>query len=184
MTPSSSSADGERRHASIAEAGPADVHYRCTEFLNREAELLDTWNMREWFNLVTDDIAYRVPVRITKEAGADEFSEMSTHFKETKASLDMRIRRFESEYAWSENPPSRIRHFVSNVRVDEVDGNEVVVKSNLLLTRSQLDNTNYDLITCERHDRLREVDGELKLARRDAYLDHTVTDIEYISTFL
>lgn len=169
---------------SLEELSPAELHYRCVDFLNREAELLDAWELNGWHDQLTEDVSYRMPLRLTKEKGASEFSDVSTHFSENYGSLELRIRRFESDYAWSENPPSRIRHFVTNVRVGDVEGDEVAVKSNVLLYRSQLDSVNYDQISGERHDRLRLVDGELKLAEREVYLDHTVVDIEYFSTFL
>lgn len=183
--PKPSQSDSETpEEVPLDEASPSEVRRRCVDFLNREAELLDGWEMRAWYDLVTEDVRYRVPLRVTKERGANEFSETATHFEETHDSLDMRVRRFESEYAWSENPPSRVRHFVTNVRVDSVEGDEVDVRSYLLLHRTQHDQTNYDLISCEREDTLREVDGHLRLARREVFLDHTVVDIEYFSTML
>ena len=40
-------------------------HLRAHEFLVREAELLDQRRYREWLELLTDDIVYRMPVRVT-----------------------------------------------------------------------------------------------------------------------
>ena len=37
------------------------------QFLFREAELLDAWRLREWLGMLTEDVRYRVPIRIHKE---------------------------------------------------------------------------------------------------------------------
>ena len=174
----------ELEDAPLDERPPWVLHHQCTAFLNREAELLDAWELNEWFDLLTDDVEYYTPVRVTREKGGNEFSDVSSHFAETKESIRLRISRYDTDYAWSENPPSRLRHFVSNVRVGEVTADEVDVKSNLQFVRSQGDSTKYDFLSGERQDRLRLVDGSLELCYRRVLLDHTVLDIEYISTFL
>lgn len=161
-----------------------NLQARCTAFYNREARLLDNWQLEEWLDLLTEDIEYRVPLRVTREIGKDEFGHDSAHLAETKKSLELRIEKANSEYNWSENPPSRIRHFVSNVDVREVDGDEIRVESNLLFFRNKQDETNYDLLSGRREDVLRRADDELLLAERVVYLDTTVLDIEYLSTFL
>lgn len=168
----------------LDDLSPMERQYECEEFLKREAELLDAWDLWSWLDLLTDDVEYRVPLRVTKERGSDEFSDLSNHYSETKESLELRIRRFDSDYAWSENPPSRIRHFLSNVRVAGVSGPEVTVHSNFLLYRSQGDQVEYDLLCGSREDVLREENDTLKLAERVVHLDQTVLDIEYISTIL
>lgn len=161
-----------------------DAQLQSTAFLNREARLLDNWDLEGWLDLLADDLEYRVPVRVTREIGKDEFREGSTHFAETKQSLEFRVEKAQSEYNWSENPPSRIRHFVSNVDVRSIDGDEIDVESNLLLFRNKQDETDYDLLSGRREDVLRDVDGDLKLAERAVYLDATVLGIEYLSTYL
>lgn len=146
------------------------------EFLYREAEALDNRQFSDWLDLLTDDITYKVPVRITREAGAEEseFSDNSFHYRDDRASLEGRVERFETEYAWSENPPSRTRRFISNVRVEDADSDDIPVKNNLMLYRSQGDTSDSQLITGERHDLLRHVDDDLKLAERTVYIDQTI----------
>jgi len=54
----------------------AALHRECEAFLYREAELLDSGELHAWFDLLTTDIDYRVPVRVTREraAAASPFS--------------------------------------------------------------------------------------------------------------
>ena len=149
-------------------------------FLNREAELLDEGRYREWLDLVTADIRYQVPIRSAKERGHAEsaITGVATdmfHLDEDHDSLELRIDRIETGFAWAEEPPSRLRHFVSNVRVQPVDGNqdEVAVRSNVLVYRSRWDRPGHDLLSGERHDVLRRVDGGWRLASRRVILDNT-----------
>jgi ethylbenzene dioxygenase beta subunit len=144
------------------------------DFLFHEAELLDEWRLREWLGLLTDDICYRVPIRIAKEkaGGESAVTGVSTemfHLDEDRDSLELRVERLETGFGWAEEPPSRIRHHVTNVRV----GDELAVRSNVLLYRSRWDKPEHDLLSAERHDVLRRVDGELRLASRHVILDST-----------
>ena len=59
-------------------------------------------------------------------------------------------------HAWTEDPPSRTRRFVTNVRVTApVMDDEVVARSYLLIYRSRGDVRPADLLSAERTDRLR-----------------------------
>ncbi|CAM3483567.1 aromatic-ring-hydroxylating dioxygenase subunit beta [Hydrogenibacillus schlegelii] len=141
-------------------------------FLHHEAHLLDAGKFNAWLELLTDDIRYRVPVRVTRERehGPGIIDHMS-HYEEDRYSLEMRIKRLETEAAWAEDPPSRTRHFVTNVRVEPIDDRHVRVYSNLLLFRSRGDSPNFDLLSAERVDVLRRTDGGWKLAAREVVLD-------------
>ena len=164
-----------------------DSSYKdCLSFLNHEAELLDDWKLSDWMDLLTEDIDYRVPVRVTRErSGGSGFSESSFFMKEDWGSLKARISRLDSEYSWSEDPPTRTRHFVSNVRIKEGDKkDELNVKTNIMLFRSFGDSTSYDLLSGERHDTLRRAGLSMKLSSRLVLLDHTTLPTRYLSIFL
>ena len=144
-------------------------------FLMEEAELLDNGHLREWLERCTDDIRYEVPVRVTRERSSGRgLSRDMAHWTDDWTALEMRVLRQETEYAWAEDPPSRTRHFVTNLRLSAGEGeDEVAVRSNVLLFRSRGDSPNHDLISGERHDVVRRVDGRWKLARRTVILDHS-----------
>ena len=178
----------EHADADVNLTKQAALREEVTTFLNHEAELLDNQDLHDWLELVSEDVDYRVPVRVTRERGAEssEFSDEANIFNEDYLSLDARVRRFDKEYAWSENPPTRMRRYVSNIRFEEINrgGDELVVKSNLLIYRSKEDEVDADLIAGERTDTLEREDGALKLTERVVELDHTVLDTRPLSTFL
>lgn len=156
-----------------------DIYFKCMDFLNNEANLLDTNRYRDWFDLLAEDIDYRIPVRTTRGQSEErEFSEDAFFMKEDHESMRARIDRLETDYDWSENPPSRTRRFVSNIKVDEETDTELSVRTNLLLYRTRGDKTSYDLLTCERRDTLRESADGWELAERLALLDQTVLGLE------
>ena len=174
---------------------PGAVRAECEEFLYHAAELLDDRRLTDWHELVTEDVAYRVPIRTTRErSNRSEFSENSYFMSEDWGTLKVRTERMENDFAWSEDPPSRNRRQVSNVRVTEVRENEIDLKNNLVIVRSRKEETDSDLLSMERHDTLRRTEGGyvprsgeepgLKLARRRVLLDHTVLPTSSLSIIL
>jgi 3-phenylpropionate/cinnamic acid dioxygenase small subunit len=174
---------------------PSEIerHYECVRFYNREAELLDEKRLHDWLDLLTEDVRYDMPIRVSREKGAErsEFSNEGYNYREDYSTLEARVERFDSEFAWSEDPPSRTRHHVSNVRVvedaDEAgDGvaegdDEFPTKTNLLLFRGQGEESEGVVLSAERHDVLRRTGDGLKLAERDVRLDHTVIPMKNIA---
>jgi 3-phenylpropionate/cinnamic acid dioxygenase small subunit len=161
-------------------------HLRAFEFAVREAELLDERRYRDWLDMLTDDIVYRMPVRVTAahslEAGTLEDMH---HFDEDRYSLEKRVERFETEHAFTEDPPSRTRHFVTNPRTrpGAVDA-ELTLQTYLLLFRSRLDIREPSFIAAERADTLRDVNGALRLARREIIVDESVLRTQNLAVFL
>lgn len=155
-------------------------------FLNREAEWLDDRDLQTWLDHLADDLIYRVPRRMTRRRGdvRSEFSEEAFHLRETRETLERRIERFDEEYAWAENPPSRTRRIVGNVRVDGRDEHGIATKSNFHLFYSQGDTADSELLAGERHDVIRETDDGFRLAERTVYLDSTVLPLPRLSIFL
>jgi ethylbenzene dioxygenase beta subunit len=166
-----------------------DVVTEITQLLYDEAELLDEGRLREWLGMLTDDVVYQVPVRIHKEQTDDSrvtgVQPDSYHLDETYTSLLMRVERVETGFAWAEDPPSRIRHMVSNIRVrrrpDHDD--ELSVRSYVLVYRSRWDRPDYDIMTAERRDVFRRVDHAWRLARRLVVLDNTTVPMLNLSFF-
>lgn len=155
------------------------------DFLYREAELLDERRHEEWLALLTDDVRYVAPVRVTT-AHTLEDSTLSgmAHFDEDHYSLTKRIQRFATEHAWAEDPPSRTRRHVTNVRVHRCAPDELTARSNLLLFRSRGDLYEHDLISATRTDVLRVAEDGLRLARRDILLDESVLRTQNLAVFL
>jgi 3-phenylpropionate/cinnamic acid dioxygenase small subunit len=155
-----------------------------SDFLFREAELLDERRFREWLDLIAEDATYVMPLRVTEEQGKG-FLDNMFHFEEDKYRLTKRVERLETDSAWAENPPSRTRHFVSNIRVEPGEKeNEVKVKNCLLLYRSRGEEPHYDILSAERQDVLRQAEGAWRLGRRVILLDQTTVATHNLSIFL
>jgi ethylbenzene dioxygenase beta subunit len=173
----------------MSETTVTAVGSEIERFLFREAELLDENRLREWLGLLTEDVRYQVPIRIAKEQGAEPgITGVATdgfHLDEDYKSLEMRVERIETGFAWAEDPPSRLRHFIANVRSEPSadDRDETAVRSNVLVYRSRWDRPEHALLSGERRDVLRRVDGDLKLARRLVILDSTGIPTHNLSFF-
>jgi 3-phenylpropionate/cinnamic acid dioxygenase small subunit len=165
----------------------AELERACTQFLYREAELLDETRYEQWLTTcLGEDLEYLIPTRTTREraAGVSEFSDDSFHIKDTYGSIRVRVNRLLTEHAWAEDPPSRTRRVVTNVRVRELGDGEAAVRSYLTLYRSQWDTTDYDLLVGERQDVLHLHDDGWRLRRRVVLLAHTILDTPNLGVFL
>ncbi len=91
------------------------LHNEVVDWLYTEAELLDDGDEATWHQeMVSQDVVYQVPLRQTVErARGTGFAEGAFHLDETYGSLASRVARNQTKYAWAEDPPSRIRHFVT-----------------------------------------------------------------------
>ncbi len=165
----------------------AALQYEIEQTLYAEAELLDERRYTEWLGCFTDDVTYWMPIRSTRSRAdmAREFTRPGDGalFDENRRMLEMRVYKLETGVSWSEDPPSRTRHLISNVRIKErLSGGELVAGCNFIVYRGRLD-TEEDLWVGRRRDSLRNVDGAWKIFRREIYLDQTVLRSKNLSTF-
>lgn len=161
-----------------------ELHFEVSQFLAWEASLLDEQRYAEWFELMADDVTYRMPVATTLARGSGpERGGGMAHFDEDHYTLSKRVQRLLTDRAWTEDPPSRTRRFVTNVRVAD-DGGELDVHSYLLLFRSRLDVRPPEWVSAGRRDRLRRVDGGLRIARREISVDESVLRTQNLAVFL
>src|SRR5207249_5178545 len=95
---------------------------------------------------------------------ADELSKPgeSYYFNDTKETLRVRVERLYSKTAWSEMPPSRTRHLISNIRVKKDDLSEMEVHSNFIVYRTRMEK-DQDIFVGTRKDILRRVNGQIKI---------------------
>jgi 3-phenylpropionate/cinnamic acid dioxygenase small subunit len=163
------------------------LQYEIEQFLYQEAAILDERRLWDWLDLLTDDVEYWMPIRSTRSRGdeADEFTKPgeAAFFDENRAFLEERVRKLDTGFAWAEDPPSRTRHLVSNVRLlDRPAANELHVSCNFVVYRTRL-STDEDLWVGRREDTLRQVDGAWKIARRHVFLDQVVLKSKNLSIF-
>jgi biphenyl 2,3-dioxygenase beta subunit len=161
------------------------LQHEVEQFLYAEAALLDARQYRAWLGLLADGIHYWMPIRRTvSTADLDlEFTKPGemAFFDDDRAMLEMRVRKLEAGSAWSEDPPSRSRHFVSNVRILAVEGDEITLEACFHLYRSRL-NAETDQWFGRREDVLRRTADGFRIARRYLFLDQTVIQSANMST--
>lgn len=161
-------------------------HQAAAQFLVEEAHLLDTAQYEAWLGLLDPSIRYRMPVRVTTVKATPE-SDVQTmdHFDEDLYSLRKRVQRFLTSHAWTEDPRSRVRHHVSNVRTfPSPDDDNLVVQSAVLLYRSRGDRNAPSVLSAGRLDRLRTTPTGLRLAERFVEIDESVLRTQNLAIFL
>lgn len=161
-------------------------HLQAHQWLVDEAYLLDAQRYEDWLALVADDIHYIMPVRVTTALGAGYDSAPGmAHFDENKYSLGRRVARFQTEHAWTEDPPSRLRHHITNVRTFATeDPGHLIVDSGVLLYRSRGDVREPALLSAGREDLLRRTADGWQLARRTILVDDSVLRTQNLAIFL
>lgn len=161
----------------------AATQHRIEQFLYREAELLDTFDLEAWLELVDEDITLRVPVRTARHPGSErpEFSEESNYLREDYEMIRERVGRLSKEYAWSENPRSRVRHVIGNIRVLDVTDEGLTVANNQHVFRSYGDTADHDMLSAQRHTTLRENADSYLITDRTVYLDHSILNTKNLT---
>src|SRR5699024_2300776 len=91
----------------------SELQHEIEQWLYYEAELLDDLNFDDWFELLHQDIIYKMPLRIN-EHGFEKptYTENTLLFDDDIHTLKLRIDRLKTDLAWAEIPPSRTRHNV------------------------------------------------------------------------
>jgi biphenyl 2,3-dioxygenase beta subunit len=166
------------------------LQHRIEKFLYSEAELLDHWQWSKWLELFADDVLYWMPVRknrLRRQRDQDEVPQgiEMAHFYDDIKSLQLRVNQMHSGTHWAEDPPSRCRHLVTNVRVTprEVETSaspEYDVWSNFLVYRNRLESET-DIWAGERRDVLRAVGESFEIAKRTILLDQNVVQSKNLS---
>ena len=106
------------------------LQHSIEQFLYREVRLLSERRYEEWLELFTDDARYWMPARGTIDVQPDALSDEGemAYFDDDKEFLAVRIERLHSSLAHAEQPPSRLRYFISNVEVAALDGGDLDVR--------------------------------------------------------
>jgi p-cumate 2,3-dioxygenase beta subunit len=103
-------------------------------FLIDEAALLDEWRLEEWLALIAPDGRYLVP-----PLDAPEADHRDTLFliADDRRTLSSRVRQLLSGTTWAENPRSRTRRLITNVRLLASDAGEARATANFAVWRFQ-----------------------------------------------
>ncbi len=165
-----------------------ELQHEVSQFLYREAKLLDDWKFREWLELMAEDISYTLrttPNAQTRDRRRSVEPPTTWVFNDNKHLLERRVARLETGMAWAEEPPSRTTHMVSNVIVEatEVAG-EYDVHVTYLLYRTQKEK-DVTIYCGKRHDKIRRVEGGLgfQIFNRKIVLDQVTYNSHNLSVF-
>ena len=175
--------------AALASSVSPDLQHRVEQFLYAEAQLLDDHQFTEWITLFTDEAHYWMPTRNTR-TNRERAREVAArgegaHIDDDMVRLRGRVRRSTSGLAWSEEPPSRTRRLLSNVRVQQRDAGLLDVRLNFWVYRSRLER-HQDWFVGERFDVLVPDDGPYGylIADRKIVLEQATVLAPNISVFL
>lgn len=165
-----------------------ELQHAVEQFYYREAQLLDHRKYEEWLALLTEDIHYWVPIRTTqssKNIDKEYYGPgCNAHFDEDYDRLRARIRARVSGLNWTEDPPSRSRHIITNVIVREVSAEKIEASSAFICYRNRLERMT-DIYVGERRDVLLRVNGgkDFKIDKRIVLLDQSTITANNLSMF-
>jgi PAH dioxygenase small subunit len=137
--------------------------------------------------MLDETIEYRMPTRASvHRADGDGFIGDMAHFDEDFASLKLRVQRIRTRSAWAEDPPSRAKRLITNLRVDRIEGrdDELGASSYLLVLRSRWDSPAYEFILGERRDVLRRSGDDWKLYNREIRVEQSNVGTINMALFL
>jgi p-cumate 2,3-dioxygenase beta subunit len=150
------------------------------DFLYGEAALLDEWRLAEWRALFTEDATYRVPS--TDVPDADPADTLFL-IDDDAARLHSRVEQLLGKSTWSENPRSRTRRLLANVRIRRTEGPRAWVTANFAVYRLR---SNQVATYVGRYEYVLERRREgLRIQQRRAILDlESLRDVGKISFIL
>ena len=150
----------EMRTATVSRAEVEDLLYH-------EADLLDSWRLDDWLELLTDDATYYVPPN--DNPNADARYTLFT-IADDIVRLRERVIRLKDPNCHAEFPPSRTRRMIGNVRIIGIDGDEIAAAANFTVHRFRYNDLDRVFVGQYRY-KLKRQGGRLKIAERRAILD-------------
>ena len=131
-----------------------------------EAALLDSWSLEDWLGMLTEDVRYLVPS--LDSPNSDPRTALFL-IADDSVTLRSRVRQLMGRTVWSENPRSRTRRLVTNVRVIEASDEEVRATANFAVWRFHAGSTD-TYVGTYKYLLTRTAEG-LKIRERRAVLD-------------
>jgi p-cumate 2,3-dioxygenase beta subunit len=112
-----------------------ELRARVEDFLYAEAELLDDWKLGEWLALFSEDAAYQVPATDLDDNATPD--DNLFYIADDHTRLKERVLRLEKRGAHAEQPRSKTRHLVTNIRVQPLADGEVSVRAAFVVYRAK-----------------------------------------------
>jgi 3-phenylpropionate/cinnamic acid dioxygenase small subunit len=146
--------------------------------------LLDENRLWEWLELIHEDFEIVVPIRTVRERGADPFGKGGYHMKDSKTSLEQRIRRLYTGQARVEDPPSRTVRLLSNITLGALSEIGQEVGSSFLVYREIGSEPEHTLLAGWRDDIILGTGDAMRLVRRRVNLAHAIVHTPNLALFL
>ncbi len=108
---------------------PPEQFYEINVLLNRECRLLDDNRFEEWLDLFQEQCVYWIPTDITPQ---DPRCAITWEIQDRRR-LEDKIARLRTGFAFSQLPPTRTRHCLSNIEVWAVSETELRALTNLTI---------------------------------------------------
>lgn len=163
-----------------------ELQIEVEQFLFLEASLLDERRFREWLDLLSEDVTYNLSTNTLAQVRDRRkgIAPPTTYiFHENKYQLERRVARLETGMAWSDEPASRTRHFVTNVRILSDENGELEVACNYVVHRASKARDHHSYIGARR-DRLRRKGDNFEIVSRELELDEFTLTSANIAIFL
>lgn len=100
----------------------------------QEADLLDSWKLTEWLELLTPDARYLVPPLDRPDAQPEDTIFL---IADTRRMVQSRVEQLLGNTTWAENPRSRTRRLITNFRVLGAGAQEATVAANFAVWHFQ-----------------------------------------------
>lgn len=145
--------------------GSLDTQREVEHFLFRQAEILDARDWDAWLALFTEDGIYWMPADEDQQVGEGQ----ANIFYEDLDLMNVRVKRITHPRAWSQSPPNRTAHVVSNVIIETEDAatGDIMVRSKFFVAEYRMDEMRY-FAGSYRHDLAKiEAGFRIRLQRAD-----------------
>lgn len=109
------------------------------EFLYFESDLLDRWELEQWYQLFEPDGRYEIVTPGLPDGETASADDTLLLVSDDMDRLDQRVRRILKKSAHVEYPRSQTSHMLSNVRVVEERDDEISVRVRFLTFRTKAD---------------------------------------------
>src|ERR1700722_4959413 len=137
------------------------------DLLYQEAALLDEWRRAGGVNLLTEDAVYEIPPTDVPEGDS-----RNTLFiiADDAVRIRSRVKQLLGKAAWSENPRSRTRRMIANVRVVGAGTDSILVTANFAVHRMRYESV--DTYIGHYYYKLIRMGKDLRIRERRAILDN------------
>jgi p-cumate 2,3-dioxygenase beta subunit len=157
----------ETREESSMSSTDLPSRQEVEDLFYKEAALLDEWRLEEWQGLLTEDATYEIPPTDVPEGDS-----RNTLFiiADDAVRIRSRVKQLLGKAAWSENPRSRTRRMIANVRVVGSDGDSILVTANFAVHRMRYESV--DTYIGHYDYKLVRKGNDLRIRERRAILDN------------